>query len=505
MLVHFRNGDKYNRNTLKTIYFDETEDMEILVDKFTQTEKIINEDNAFSISEYILEITDKDKFKSYTFTSFENEKKIFGDNRLETKFEEFFNMEFENKYTQPEFFRVKDLIGWNFINAFTHNKVVGRRFTFEKDGVIKQYKLTSPKGLRRDYNFEQDGIKYHESNGTVWGTEFKGDIYKISQALKGVVKNIVIGRDGFLIVTDKGEVRYNEVRYNAGVKLLNEPILFDCPYDNVEEEYYVVNQTLDKAYSLAHSKTRTYCLSMNPYTDRDWLRDNKVNMHFDIINKQTEQSIFSIFSIEDEYIDKGLFQKSEKIKEKIDEIIQKINKEKNFGFLEQFVYEHFPDFVEKYKNRNVPPPTKEEFEEIEKQKEIKKLELEEKKKTFILDYNRGRDIFSYGYDLMKDIPGFEKEYVYKDWVCVNVYTFTKLVNKSNLYLNDYIDCEENKSPLTLLGFRIYNKKEGYFTKVKINSIHDKEKWSEKLFKRKVSRRKRKFENTYYSLKGFLSD
>jgi len=506
MLVYFNQGDKYNRITLAKVYFDESKSIKELVKKFIRIKESIDENNSFSLSEYVFELTYREKFKTFSFESYKESKDFWGDNRLETKFKEFFDLGFESKFEEPDTSLIKDLVGWTFLNAFTHADISDRRFTFEKDGVIKQYTLSSSRnGIKRDYHFTSNNVDYYKSKDHIFGSEYKGDIYALSQILRGTILDISLSIDVIFIKTDKGEVTYREGKYKSGITFSKEKKIFKCPYDEIEEEYYVVNNTVEKANSLSHQETRTYCFTLNPYTSQEWLRDNKVGMHFSIINKQNKKSIFDIYSVDKEFMNNGLYHKSDDMHKEIEKIIFEINKDKNFDFLKQFIYEPFPDFVKKYKDRNVPPPTKEELQAIEDKNLKSKKELEVKKKKYIFDYDSGRDIFSYGYDLKKDIPGHKKEFVCGDWRCENVYIFSSLENKADYFLDDLYHCEDRRSAIKLVGFRLYNEKEGFFTNIKINSVHDTKKWSESLFIKKVSKRKHKFDSTYYSLQSFLSD
>jgi len=350
MLIHFNSGDKYNTHILQTVYFDENNTISSLIKQFIKTEHIINELNSFSISSYTFELSFKDKIKTYTFNYYSLESDNYFKDSLESIFKSFFDMEFQLKYPQPTF-SVSDLIGWNFIDAFTHSDIQNRRFTFEKDGVIRQYSLSGKKGLKREYDFIHNGLEYKLIDGYVFSNEFNGNIYDISQALKGVVQNILISSDSFLLVTDKGKLQYKEYSYGSGIKLTYEPILFKCPFDFIDEEYYVLDKTYEKAQSLAYNETKGSCLSLNnPNPEEKWLKNHKVAMYFTVINKQTNLPLFDIYTLEKEYIHNGLLEKSSIFKETLDTIILDINSQKNFDFLKQFIYEFYDDFIEKYNN-----------------------------------------------------------------------------------------------------------------------------------------------------------
>lgn len=233
MLVHFKcvSDDYYKKTTnFKTVYFSNDLSLEDLSLKFQKLLKYFKE-KSNKVNSYLLEDFQNEYHKIYSFDD-----KTFNVDDVKECFKTFLNLEWKETFKEPEIFMITDLIGWNFINAFIDKNDI-RRFTFEKEGKLKQYTISSEKGekIRRNYDFKIGDVEYKESKGTVWKTEFDGNIFEISQAVKGKVLDISCGRDIFKLKTEIGELSY-EVMYRDNLIISESLNYFPCPYVDFKNE-----------------------------------------------------------------------------------------------------------------------------------------------------------------------------------------------------------------------------------------------------------------------------
>lgn len=233
MLVHFKciSDDYYKKTTnFKTVYFSNDLSLEDLSLKFQKLLKYFKEKSNNKVNSYSLEDFQNEFHKIYSFD------KTSDIDDIKEYFKTFINLEWKETFKEPEIFMVTDLIGWNFINAFVDKNDI-RRFTFEKDGKLKQYTISSEKGekIRRNYDFKIGEVEYKESSGTVWETEFDGNIFEISQAVKGKILDMSCGRDIFKLKTEIGELSY-EVMYRDNLIISESLNYFPCPYVDFKNE-----------------------------------------------------------------------------------------------------------------------------------------------------------------------------------------------------------------------------------------------------------------------------
>lgn len=343
MLIYFKIKDDWKDSKIfSTVYISSKLSIENQVKKFEKLKKYFHEQSNGSVNEYTLEETKNESVKSYTF-----EIKLYDRTTNQERFEKFRDVEFIVKYAEPDIFMLEDLIGWNFINIFKLGECKSRRFTFEKDGVYKQYFIDCSGGLRRDYYFEKNGVTYDMSKGTVWKEEFKGNMYKFSQALKGKVLKIFHNEDKIEIVTESGKFSYNSDEYRKKVIItaISDEEYVECPYDKVKKEFYVQSVTREKATRNAWDATKRYCISTGESNESYWLRTNEVSAYVKVFNKQDGQCVLEVYTFEKEYL-KNIRELDNKTYNTIKAVVDKCNETGDFScFDKMYSFENIETFL----------------------------------------------------------------------------------------------------------------------------------------------------------------
>lgn len=229
----------------------------------------------------------------------------------------------------------QDLIGWNLVDAFTCGEPKNHYMTFEKDGVVKQFYLAEIIGSAyKFYNFRHKDKTFLRVTPNCENS-WEGDMYSISQIIKGKVIEI----KGNTVVTEHGEFGWCSFYYGDKSIMLECKEIIENPLKE-PKEYEIISKSIEKADYEAYSKTRYYCIDvLSRTTPRDdYLKEHRFSLWFEIVDKRTKLSIASFFN-SGEFKYKDLNFESNKIIDELKPFIEKMNREKNFEIVDNYTCE----------------------------------------------------------------------------------------------------------------------------------------------------------------------
>ena len=244
----------------------------------------------------------------------------------------------ESKYTVMKNavqFTFEDLVGWNLVNAFTTGEWRSHYMTFEKDGKLKQFVAKVVNGdLHRFYNFEHDGERHWHSNPEC-RQSWDGNMYDISQILKGKVTSI----DGNMVTTEMGKFGWDSFYYEHKTVMLECEEITECPLSE-PLEYEFKGRSIDMADSEAYRETKYYCVDVlsGGIPSDHYKNDNDFALWFDVVDKRTGMSVASFFG-DKHYPYKELWKEESRVINDITPLISKMNSERAFDKLDGFVCE----------------------------------------------------------------------------------------------------------------------------------------------------------------------
>lgn len=441
MLVQFNCMSQTQTKNFKTVYFSNDLSLDDLSLKFQKLLKYYKEQSNHKVNSYVLEDFQNEFHKSYSFD--DNHKYI----DIKEQFKIFNDLEWCETFKEPEIFMVTDLIGCNFINAFINKD--NRIFTFEKDGQLKQYTIQSEKGgkIRRNYDFKIGEVEYEESKGTVWRNEFNGNIFEISQAVKGKILDISCGRDIFKLKTEIGELSY-EVMHGDNLIISESLNYFPCPYEDLKNELKleIIQQERGETIRIDFLKKRGDSWVGSIYGD-------KTSSNNEEFNKLLECYI-----------------------EVASRVIEIVNKTEDFKRV-QYAYEKIEDMIWEFPELDLSnlyldfKQIKEENDELTRKYNEKMIEEKEK-----FNKIKKKNNFSHNFTL-NGVQMSLNSYVelYKtDYNYGKVQNIQLQVEFPKIYVESCLDWK-------------YHKKYYILSNIKVNSIHDKHMWSEANFKKIVNK------------------
>lgn len=481
MLVHFQitlSDFRETKENFQTVYLSNELSVEELGTKFKKLlqyfkEKSNNRVNYCKIEDYKNELT-----KSYSFSI--NTYSV----SPEQHFQKFIDLEWSEKFKEPKIFLFSDLIGWNFVNAFIDCNNL-RRFTFEKDNEIKQYVISSKenKDLNRNYCFTINNERYYEKNGTTFAKKFDGNIFEISQVIKGKVLNIECNNEIFKLVTEIGELSYS-IKYRDSLIISESLNLIHCPYENLKNELIIKvrQKNVGETIKIDFIKVRGNSYIGSVYGEAktsDYKEFNEIlNCYIEVTNR--------ILKIVNKTED---FDKVKYIYSKIEDIV--------FDFPELDLSNLYLNFKQIKINND----------------ELVKLKNEKKnKEKLMFEEIKKKNNFSHSFKI-KDVELVLNSYVK---LYENEYNYGKVkyiqlqVRFPNIYVESCLDWK-------------YYKKYYILADINVNSCHDKNIWSESIFLKIANKLIRKLKNKnnfeiflngesgtnilgeYYQLDHFLND
>lgn len=414
MKIDFLNKDQ---KTIGSEFILET----LSFEKIARTIRFFQEKNGFEALEVVLKMIEDKKMKTLKSTL---------NSLSDTKINDFLKAEFNEKIEED--FISSDLIGWTIKNGFD-NKDYSKalNLTFEKEGKLKQYRISMWRFLKRDFNLKYDFI----SNGKTYNyrNEFEGNTFELIEEFKEKIKDIKYVKNSLQITTNKGWIEFM-----AGEKVLfieNEEVE-DCPFENQKEElYFICKQSIGEEIRIEILKRRGDSLVGTLYGER--------------ISENREEHINLVCCY------KVLAQRMCDI----------VNKTKDFKRL-NYAYSSFEEIFSDFKELDVEGL----YIDFKKQKKeadkMKALALKKQKENKIL------------VDKIKEENNFKKTIEFNG-TSFNINSFVSLDSK-NEFENIHIQLKFNDVYIKGTLDTYYNK---YFTiaNIKINSIQDKEKWSENTF------------------------
>lgn len=452
--------NRYGEDTeypYETVYISNSLTNKEFIKKFEKLKDYFFEKSNGKVKVFILEDRENNKVKSYKFNA-NNYEQL----ELKEHYQNFKDMEWELKYQEPEIFMLKDLIGWNFINAFIPKEYNNRTFTFEKDGKIKQYHLYYSGEIRRNYNFTIGDTTYYEKDDHVWDTQYIGNIFEISQELKGEVVDITQGSDGFEIETTVGKLSYEAKYHNSSVSLHeNTKDILICPYTNLENEVkFKVNYEIGKTIQIEFIKKRGETKVGTVY---GMVSSNDFEEHKKLVECYTELT---------------------------DRILTVINDSKDFKRLD-FIYDPLDKIFVNFPEVDLSglyldfPKLKKERDERIKLKEKKEKEERIKLDKIIKENNYFEkfEINGVKFSLISYVSLYDKEYNYG-----KVKNIQLQLQFDDIYVQSCLDWN-------------YHKKYFFFADIKVNSVHDKLTWGKKIFDSILRKLKKylKVEDTFDNL------